>query len=273
MTAMTSPPGRRPRIGVLCSTMAPKDGGGVRRQNVPDGYVRRVEEAGGFPILFPVADPAVVPDVLALSDGLLLVGGDDVDPAAYGANRPDLCEDVDRARDDFEFAVVRAAAEGGVPLLGICRGLQVMNVALGGTLFEDLPTRVPEAAPHRVSGRDGGHPVTAAAGSRLRALVGAERFDVNSHHHQAVARPAPRLAVVARAPDGVVEAAEDAAHPFFLGVQWHPERMETAESTRRLFLGLVRAARERARGDGAPVAPGGGEARGDGPPGDPCARG
>jgi putative glutamine amidotransferase len=245
---MTLGNGRRPKIGVLCSTMTTPTG--ARRQHVPDAYVRRVEEAGGFPILFPVADPAVAPDVLGLVDGLLLVGGDDVDPRLYGAEFPDLCEEIDRARDDFEVALVRAAAEGGVPLLGVCRGLQVMNVALGGTLLEDVPRRVPGALLHRLDGKDGSHAITVTEGSRLHALLGATRLEVNSHHHQALARTAARLAVVAHSPDGVVEAAEDAAHPFFVGVQWHPERMVTADSTRRLFQGLVRAAGGRAAANG-----------------------
>jgi putative glutamine amidotransferase len=251
------PASRRPRIGVLCSTMTTPSG--ARRQHVPDAYVRRVEEAGGFPVLFPVADPAVVPEVLALVDGLLLVGGDDVDPAIYGAERPDLCEEFDRERDDFEIALVRAAAERGVPLLGVCRGLQVMNVALGGTLLEDVPALVPGALVHRLDGKDGSHEISVSEGSRLHALLGAAALDVNSHHHQSLARTAGRLAVVARSPDGVVEAAEDAAHPFLLGVQWHPERMATADSTRRLFLGLVRAAAARGAANGrASAAPAGG---------------
>jgi putative glutamine amidotransferase len=231
---------------------------GARRQHVPDAYVRRVEEAGGFPILFPTADPAFAPDAVALVDGLLLVGGDDVDPALYGAARPDLCEGVDRERDDFEAAVVREAVSKGVPTLGVCRGLQVMNVALGGTLLEDLPTRVPDAGLHRIP-EEGTHPVRVEAGSRLHALLAAAALETNSHHHQAIDRPAARLAVVARSADGVVEAAEDPAHPFLVGVQWHPERMAGADATARLFRGLVRAASARAageaRGAATPAAP------------------
>jgi putative glutamine amidotransferase len=231
----------RPRIGIACSTMDAAEGRGVRRMQVPAPYVARVVEAGGLPLIFPVVDPSFVDDFLALVDGLLLVGGDDVDPAAYGAApHPDLGP-VDAERDRFEIALTRAAAARDVPTFGVCRGLQLMNVALGGTLFQHVPAEVPGALVH--GGRyDVCHDVVVTPGSRLAAVLGVGRTDVNSHHHQAVAVPAPSLVVTATSSDGVVEAAEDASRRLFLGVQWHPERMASADSTRRLFATLVEEA-------------------------------
>ncbi|MFO0933639.1 MAG: gamma-glutamyl-gamma-aminobutyrate hydrolase family protein [Planctomycetota bacterium] len=231
----------RPRIGIACSTMDAVDGRGVRRMHVPAPYVARVVEAGGLPLLFPVVDPAFVDDYLGLVDGLLLIGGDDVDPAAYGATpHPDLGP-VDVERDRFEIALTRAAAARDVPTLGVCRGLQVMNVALGGTLLQHLPAEVPDVLVH--GGRyDVCHDLAVVPGSRLARVLGVARTEVNSHHHQAVAMAAPSLVVTGTSSDGVVEAAEDASRRLFLGVQWHPERMEGADSTRRLFATLVEEA-------------------------------
>lgn len=228
----------RPRIGIACSTMDAVDGRGVRRMHVPAPYVARVVEAGGLPLVFPVVDPAFVGDYLDLVDGLLLIGGDDVDPAAYGATpHPDLGP-VDVERDRFEIALTRAAAARDVPTLGVCRGLQVMNVAMGGTLLQHLPAEVPSALVH--GGRyDVCHDLAVVPGSRLARVLGVARTEVNSHHHQAVATAAPSLVVTGTSSDGVVEAAEDASLRLFLGVQGHPERMEGADSTRRLFGTLV----------------------------------
>ena len=229
----------KPRIAVTCSSLVKDDG--ARRMNVPEPYVRRVEEAGGLPILLPICDPARAPEYLSLCDGLLVIGGDDVDPALYGEEpHPDLGP-VDRARDDFEIALIRAASAGRVPTLGICRGVQVMNVALGGTLHQHVPAEVPDAIAHG-GGYDDLHEIAVAKGCRLAAVVGESRLAVNSHHHQAIDRPAKGLVVTARAPDGVIEGAEAPGHPFLVGVQWHPERMH-AESTRRLFRAFVEAAR------------------------------
>src|SRR5262245_31935414 len=221
--------------------MTAKEGRGVRRLQVPEPYVRCVEAAGGLPILLPVADPERAREYLALVDGLLLIGGDDVDPALYDAEpHPDLGP-VDRARDLFEIALTQAAARSGMPTFGICRGAQVMNVAFGGTLHQHIPDTVPGALSHG-EGYDESHEVTLTPGCRLAAVVGAERLSVNSHHHQAIDQPGKDFVVTARSPDGVVEGAEAPGRPFLLGVQWHPERMD-ADSTRRLFRAFVDASR------------------------------
>jgi putative glutamine amidotransferase len=231
----------KPRIGITCSTFDAVEGKGVRRMQVPAPYVRCVEEAGGLPIVLPIADPSTADEYLSLVSGLLVIGGDDVDPSLYGAAaHPDLGP-VDPERDRFEIALVRAASRDRLPTLGICRGVQVMNVALGGTLFQHVPAEVPAALNHS-GGYADVHDVAVVAGCRLAAVVGGTRLTVNSHHHQAIDRAAPGLVVTARSSDGVVEAAEAPGHPFLLGVQWHPERMGTADSTRKLFAAFVAAA-------------------------------
>lgn len=231
----------RPRIGVTCSTFSAAEGRGVRRFQVPEPYVRRVEEAGGLPLLLPISDPAWACDYLALVDGLLLIGGDDVDPALYGAAPHPRLGEVDRARDEFEIALARAAARSKLPTFGICRGLQVMNVALGGTLLQDVTDQVPGALTHG-GAYDDVHGIAVAAGTRLARVLAEADVRVNSHHHQAIDRAVTTKPGAARSPDGVAEAAEISDLPFFLGVQWHPERMAESASTRRLFAGFVGAA-------------------------------
>ncbi len=164
------------------------------------------------------------------------------DPARYGAAPHPLAAGIDPARDEAELALARWAVADGRPLFGICRGAQVLNVALGGTLYGDVSDH-PGALRHtydRPAERP--HPVQVAEGSRLAELLGVPVLDVNSLHHQAVRAVAPGLRVAARAPDGLVEALELPAHPFALAVQWHPESLPDAPEMQRLFAGLVAAA-------------------------------
>ncbi len=234
----------RPRIGIACSTMDSVEGRGVCRLHVPEPYVRRVEEAGGLALLLPTTDPARARAYLELLDGLLLIGGDDVDPSLYGAPPHPELGSVDRKRDVFEIALVREAARSRLPSFGVCRGLQLMNVALGGTLHQHLPADVPDALPH--AGRyDASHGVSVVPGTHLARILGARTVEVNSHHHQAVDRSAPGFVATAHASDGVIEASELPPHPFFLGVQWHPERLEADDATKRLFRAFVEASTER----------------------------
>lgn len=240
-----------PRIGCTCSTIVAGDES-LRRLQVPEPYVRWVEEAGGLALILPFTDPSHVAAYLELVDGVLVIGGDDVDPSLYGAKPHAKIGPVDRPRDLFEIELVRRAVERDVPTFGICRGLQVMNVAFGGTLLQHVPEDVPGSAPH--VGFKAHHPVGVVAGSRLAGILGHEQATVNSSHHQAIDRPASRLEVSARSPDGVVEAAEDPTHPFLLGVQWHPERMAGNADTRRLFHAFVAAAAARMSGKPQAVA-------------------
>jgi putative glutamine amidotransferase len=193
-------------------------------------------------------------------EGLILTGGEDVDPARYGTEPHPALGDVHPERDAFEIALVRAARLRRLPTLAICRGVQVANVALGGTLVQDLPSEWPAAIAHDGSwGRsDRVHALRVAAGSRLAEAIGATDATTNSLHHQAIGRVADGLVAVAHAPDGVVEGVEWAADDWWMvGVQWHPEElMSTTEDwDRALFAAFAAAVRGRlvsSRGASAP---------------------
>ena len=183
--------------------------------------------------------------------GVLLTGGGDVDPAFYGeAPHPQLGA-IDRARDEFEMAVTRAARQQRLPLLGICRGLQLLNVTCGGSLVQDIPSDLPNAERHRFTlpefpSNHLAHDVWVEGDSLLArlmrdSLVDGDTLRVNSRHHQAVKAIAPGLTSVATAPDGVIEAIEDTSLPFCLAVQWHPENFQHTGEFRALFEGLVQA--------------------------------
>ena len=201
-------------------------------------YAQAVVSAGSIPLLIP-ALPAVPPEeVIARLDGLVLTGGGDVDPRRYGAVPSPLSGGIDEERDALEISLVRRAVEAGLPTLAICRGCQVLNVALGGTLIQDLP-EVTNLA-HLVAQPRSAivHDVGVQQGSRLSAIVGSSSLGVNSIHHQAVERTAPELTAVGRADDGVVEAIEHPSLPM-LGVQWHPEDLLRKRAHRALFEWLV----------------------------------
>lgn len=220
------------------------------RDQLKAAYADAVRAAGGMPVIVPNGSPA---DVMRYLDGLLLTGGGDVDPAWFG--EPDDGTDwsgVEPVRDETEIRLVRAA-DPDLPLLGICRGMQVLAVALGGRLVQDLGRGWPGAAAHR-PGDDGGevrHPVRLDPASRLATLSGETVLTVNSAHHQAVRACPPGFAPVAWAPDGVMEAMEDPGRPFRIGVQWHPEDLyRDTDHAARLFQAFVEAAARRRRHHG-----------------------
>jgi putative glutamine amidotransferase len=201
---------------------------------LPYNYVDHVARAGGQPVILPPAgDPATLVGRL---DGLILAGGGDIDPARYDETPHERTGYVRQFRDDAEFGLVRAALERGVPFLGICRGLQVLNVALGGNLHQHLPDVVGHSGHAPAPGHFGRMPVRPAPGSRLAKIFDAESVDAAHYHHQAIDRLGAGLTVTAHAEDGTVEAVELTDHPFALAVQWHPENED--EST--LFEALVR---------------------------------
>jgi putative glutamine amidotransferase len=212
-------------------------------------YVQAAELGGGAPVVIPpYLEEARLRAIFEHLDGLILPGGGDIMPTLFGEEDSGLLWFVDEQRDRAELALARWARAEGLPLLAICRGAQMLNVAAGGTLIQDIPTQVPAALPHStVAGRPlptVAHTVEVAAGSRLAALVGAGELGVNSAHHQAVRVVGAGLVVTARAPDGVIEGLEAPDHPFCVGVQWHPEAMvESHPVMRCLFEGLVEAAR------------------------------
>ena len=228
-------PEAQPRIGV------------TRWENVLgeriEDYWQCIEAAGGTAVDLDRAG-----DANAI-DGLVLTGGYDVDPAAYGEARHPKVKQTDPDRDAFEFALLRAALERDLPVLAVCRGSQVLNVALGGRLLQHIEDRS-HVADYRTEGYPSQwHAVRVEPGSRLAAVLGDGELIVNSRHHQAVTtdRLAPNLRAVAVAPDGIVEATESTEHRWALGVQWHPERPELdhpdfAPQSRRLFQAFVREA-------------------------------
>ena len=193
----------------------------------PD-YMNAVKRAGAVPVLLPLTDDqAALNALLGRLDGLLLTGGDDIDPALYGEEKLPQCGDIAAARDKMELPLCRMALQQGLPMLCICRGIQVLNVALGGSLYQDIPSQVPEAIKHPRfdTPRDPVHPVTAAPGSLLEKITGQTSLSVNSRHHQAIKRLGDGLVCAATAPDGIMEAVELPGKKFVLGVQWHPESL------------------------------------------------
>ena len=181
----------------------------------------------------------------------MLAPGRDMDPSFYGQEPDALLAATEPQRDRFELALVPTALDRGLPILGICRGMQVLNVALGGTLVQDIPSERPSPVVHQrtrdeKTRRD--HRVAIAPGTRLAALAGAPDAAVNSRHHQAVDRVAPGLTVSAVAPDGVAEAVESAGDPWLVAVQWHPENLAGDPVSERLFGEFLRVARSRSGG-------------------------
>jgi putative glutamine amidotransferase len=206
-------------------------------------YVKSLERAGAIPVLIP-PQAENVDELLESLDGVLLAGGEDCDPAVYGEERHPTVEPMDHRRQSSDLTLAARAYERGVPLLGICLGMQVINVVAGGTLVQDIQSEHPDAMDHASEPSERSrHEVDVDPGSRLATIIGAGRKEVNSSHHQAVRTPGSRLKVTAKAPDGIVEALEDPQHPFCLGVQWHPEDMQGEESATTLFAAFVEAAR------------------------------
>jgi putative glutamine amidotransferase len=198
-------------------------------------YVDAVARAGGAPVVLPVVDPGLAPAVLGRLDGLVLPGGGDVGPGCYGAEPEPETHGVDPERDAWELACASFAVDEGLPLLAICRGAQVLNVALGGTLEQHVPghARADRYDEHV-------HPVRLAP--RLAAVMGADEVGANSLHHQAVGRPGTGVEPIGWAPDGTVEAFEVDRRPAVLAVQWHPELLPDEPAHQRLFSELVAAA-------------------------------
>jgi len=212
-------------------------------------YVEAVTTAGGAPVLIPLnLDEGALRAIYEQLDGLLLAGGEDVHPKHYGEAVHEKCGQSDEARDAVELTLAGWALDEGLPVLGICRGIQVLNVAAGGTLYQDIASQAPGSLKHDCwpdyPRKYLAHQVTVNGDSHLAVIMGQSRVGVNSTHHQAVKDLAPSFRVVAQATDGLIEAIEDRDHPFALGVQWHPEELvEDAPPMRLLFEEFVSAAR------------------------------
>jgi putative glutamine amidotransferase len=232
----------RPVVGI---TLGDGDEPGLHAMR--EDYVRSVEQAGAVPVVLPAVAPADAALVLERVDGLVLSGGVDVDPALYGREQHPKLGRVNRRRDDFELALVHEALRRDLPTLGICRGQQVLNVARGGTLHQDIPSEWTGAMGHDARGRRWrrAHDVEVLPGTRLRAILGRDSVPVNSFHHQAVADVGDGLVVSARCPgDGLIEGLEMPSARFLVAVQWHPESFwNRADSFQPLFDAHVEACR------------------------------
>ena len=223
---------------------------GVTRCSKLEDYLASVEQTGARARVLEVTESPR--KVLGEIDGILLTGGGDVDPVFYREDRHPLTDDAEPGRDEFEIDLARRAMSDGVPLLAICRGAQVLNVAAGGTLVQDIPSSVESDLSHSVKEpKDlACHEISIVAGTKLSSVLGGQMdaacsCRVNSRHHQAVGRTGDGLVVSARAGDGVVEAIEQPDAPFCIGVQWHPENFWRSGEFKPLFDAFVKAARER----------------------------
>lgn len=228
---------------------------GFERASLNLSYLRAIESAGGIPLVVAPGMPrSHLESALERCAALILTGGGDVDPARYAQQPHDSIVGVSPSRDDLEFAALEIAAARGLPVLAICRGMQVLNVWSGGALIQDIPTMVEGACAHSVQHprEAAAHPVAVEPASRLAAILGATDPGVNSRHHQALdpARLGANLIPVAHAPDGVIEGIELPGDRFVVGVQWHPEDMAAAPgdhpdqvAARNLFAALVEDAR------------------------------
>jgi putative glutamine amidotransferase len=218
------------------------------RYSLPGTYINAIRRAGGIPILLPHGEPHLAQLVKRL-DGVILSGGGDVDPAYYGGAQHETIYLIDPERDQTEIALAQQLRQMELPMLSICRGVQVLNVALGGTLIEHLPDEVGEDISHRAQPPGATrHTVEIEPDSCLAQIVGQTEIIAASWHHQALRQPGQGLRVVARAADGTIEAVEMPEHPWLIGVQWHPELTAPDDpAQQRLFDALVEAARQRVK--------------------------
>jgi putative glutamine amidotransferase len=224
------------------AVMRAGSGGAQPVQALNRAYVAALQAAGLTPVLLPTRSP--LPDDLFWASGLLLPGGPDVDPLRYGQDL-DPTTDPDLESDQLEFALMDWALQARIPVLAICRGLQVLNVALGGSLAQDLSQHAPRATPEEPLPREQPvHPLTVDRSSRLGQIVGTETIQVNSTHHQGIDQLAAELVATAWAPDGLIEGVEIADDRFLVGVQYHPEELAPNDQTARaLFEAFAEACR------------------------------
>jgi len=205
-------------------------------------YVDSLRRAGAVPVVIP-PQPENARELIDSLDGLLLAGGDDCDPAVYGEERHPTVEPMDERRQANDLSLAKLARDRGIPTLGICLGVQVMNVAAGGTLIQDIESQHDTDIEHVSEPEDRArHDVHIETDTRLAKILGARDINVNSSHHQAIRGVGDGLRVTASAPDGIIEGLEDPKHPFYVGVQWHPEDMPGEDSARRIFGAFVEAA-------------------------------
>jgi len=245
-------PAVRPLIAVTTSevrrseTVSPTPEGEPASHEMALGlrYLRALETAGAIPLVTPPLNPELVLSLLDRVDGICLSGGPDLDPSAYGEELHPATGPVESDLDEFELALARGADALGLPILAICRGMQLLNVARGGSLHQHLPELLPREIDHRQAtpGTQPTHAVRLDAHSHVARVLRIDRAEVNSFHHQAVDRLGEGLAVAGRAPDGTVEAIEAVNRDFVLGVQWHAESLTARPEQAALFQAFVDAA-------------------------------
>lgn len=241
----------RPLIGIPAATYTDQEYIATPTQRFNGNYPAALAACGALPLIIPLNLPeGTLRDIFQRLDGLCLPGGVDVDPAEYGEPRHPALGQVDAARDQTELTLARWALAAALPILGICRGIQLLNVAAGGSLYQDIPAQLPAANRHNyrlaeTAWESYTHRVRIADGSRLAAILGAAEIMTNSFHHQALRRVADGFVVVAQADDGIVEAIEQPGRAFVLAVQWHPEGMFRSDPyAPRIFEAFVQACRD-----------------------------
>ena len=214
---------------------------------LPVNYIESVRRAGGIPVLLPPGEQQIE-SLLPHLSGLILAGGGDIAPECYGGESHPLVYMVDEGRDRMELSLAREVIQREIPTLAICRGLQITNVALGGTLYPHLPDHFGDSIDHRKPPREPTpHRIEVDQDSRLAAIMESDNVETMSWHHQALNQVADELHIVARAADGVIEAVELTGHPWFIGVQWHPELTSDQDPTQQnLFNEIVRQSRSTA---------------------------
>ena len=237
---------KRPVIGITASHDTEHD-----KLFINSVYLRAIRNAGGIPMIFPMeVTEDDLRDLVTLTDGVLFTGGDDIHPFLYGEETDAKCGNVSQPRDSMEMALVPLVMEFGKPIFGICRGIQILNTAMGGTLYQDIPSQFKSelSIAHRqpFAYKVPSHTVDITPGTLLSRILGEEHASiaVNSMHHQAIKDVAPGLEVCGYAPDKMIEAVYAPDYPFLLGVQWHPEHLTTSQpDAAKLFVAFVDACR------------------------------
>lgn len=237
-----------PLIGVTAEHTTSKTG--LTKVSVTEAYLRALSQAGACPVIIPLGmETERLNELFSRLDGVLFTGGGDIHPSAYGNPAHPEIKEIDQDRDETEFTLLESSLKAGLPFLGICRGLQVINVGLGGTLYADIASQRHQALKHDYFpnwDRDHlAHEVEVDTQSRLVNILRGHKHMVNSLHHQAVRQLAPGLLASAHSPDGIVEAVELVDHPFGMAVQWHPEWLMEVAAMRGLFGAFVEAASEK----------------------------
>jgi putative glutamine amidotransferase len=243
---------RRPVIGIATQTLPAVPGERQACWVMGRSYVEELRKVGAVPWVIPLVphDPETLQEIFNRLDGVFITGGVDVDPSRYGEAKSPLCGTTDPDRDAVEIALLHYALDRGLPIFAVCRGIQILNVACGGTLYQDVRAQVPAAlkhdyfpTPEQPSRRFLAHDVTVKPGSHLSRILGEAVVPVNSMHHQAIKDLAPNLTPTAYAPDGIIEGVEGTDSRYLIAVQWHPEELtDTQPGMARLFRTFAEAA-------------------------------